>query len=189
MYKKCFKQMYSPVTLVLSLISSPEQQFDFTLLECLAFPLLPHSLLITLLLTSLKNEPEEDCHIIQGCTVHTSVYWAFPPCSDISKLSNPKVNMATPSFCLLKSTIQEPSLTPIFLSTLDSGSIRKSYQLSFQTRQDSDHLPLLLTLVQTIICRAGYTQPPCLWPCRGLQSVTIRQAQHPSHDVCSHHSE
>ena len=125
----------------------------------------------------------------QGCTVHTSVYWAFPPCSDISKLSNPKVNMATPSFCLLKSTIQEPSLTPIFLSTLDSGSIRKSYQLSFQTRQDSDHLPLLLTLVQTIICRAGYTQPPCLWPCRGLQSVTIRQAQHPSHDVCSHHSE
>ena len=35
MYKKCFKQMYSPVTLVLSLISSSEQQFDFSLLECL----------------------------------------------------------------------------------------------------------------------------------------------------------
>ena len=56
MYKKCFKQMYSPVTLVLSLISSPEQQFDFSLLECLAFPLLPHSLLMTLLLTSLGKQ-------------------------------------------------------------------------------------------------------------------------------------
>ena len=48
--------MYSLVTLVLSLISSPEQQFDFSLLECLAFPLLPHSLLMTLLLTSLGKQ-------------------------------------------------------------------------------------------------------------------------------------
>lgn len=109
--------------------------------------------------------------------MHTSVCWVFSPCTHISKLSNPEGSMATPSSRLLESTVQEPSLTPVFLSTLDSGSIRKSYQLSFQTRQGSGHLPPLLTLVQTIICQAGYTRPPCLWPCR---AYTLSQ--------CSRHS-
>ena len=62
------------------------------------------------------------------------------------------MNTATPSFHLLKRKMQEPSLTPVFLSTLHSGSIPKSYhQLSFQTRRESDHLPPLPALVQAVI--------------------------------------
>ena len=66
MYKKFFKQMCFHVTLVLSLLSSPEQQFDFSLLECPTPPPIPHSPLLTLIPTSLRKQrqSEENLHML-----------------------------------------------------------------------------------------------------------------------------